>query len=171
MIAGMRLPYPDGILGLEISFVVVYLLIEKVRIRIASRGNKTEQVVPSGAGLLLAILSAIVHIYFIQLQTYVYVCAFSICSTLEAPCHTLAASVWTKSCTALAWPCWYWSSYWACWLPWHSWQHRRCTERTQEAISCPLHLPLELRWMRLHHSALQLPPRRQNLPGRRTVTR
>jgi hypothetical protein len=69
-ISGMKLPYPAGILGLEISFLVVYLLVEKVRIRIASRGNKTEQVVPSGASLLLAILSAIVHIYFIQLQTY-----------------------------------------------------------------------------------------------------
>ncbi len=67
----MRLPYPDGIFGLEVSFAVVYLLVEKVRMRITSRGNKTEQVVPSGAGILLAILSAIVHIYFIQLQTYV----------------------------------------------------------------------------------------------------
>lgn len=68
---GMHLVYPEGVFGAEVAFIVAYLLLEKARLRVSSRGNKTEQVLPTAAGLLAAFLSAILHVYYLALQTYV----------------------------------------------------------------------------------------------------
>lgn len=68
---GFYFPYPAGTLGAEISFAVAYLLVEKVRLRVMSRGNKTEMVLPMAGGLALALLVAIIHGYYIFGQAYV----------------------------------------------------------------------------------------------------
>ena len=69
----MHLVYPEGVFGAEVAFIVAYLLLEKARLRVSSRGNKTEQVLPTAAGLLAALLGIILHVYYLQLQTYVCV--------------------------------------------------------------------------------------------------
>ena len=65
------MPYPEGLLGLEISIIVAYLLVDKARMRISSRGNKTEMITPLAGGIILALFVGIFHGYYLLGQAYV----------------------------------------------------------------------------------------------------
>lgn len=101
MLAGLVLPYPDGTLGWEISFLVVYSIIEAARLfegafsfaspsrsqgrcvltprcslsryfwTTGKKGNLSEQAAPMSMFLLFSILVACVHFYFFQWQVFV----------------------------------------------------------------------------------------------------
>ncbi|CAM9149169.1 unnamed protein product [Discosporangium mesarthrocarpum] len=66
-----RYYYPSGALELEISTIVVFAVVEAVRIFLASKGNKTEQINPLLMSLGLAVPVVLVYIYNLALQTYV----------------------------------------------------------------------------------------------------
>jgi transmembrane protein 216 len=68
---GTRLPYPQDVLGLEIFGIVMIALIEPCRLLLASRGNKTESVVPIlwNLGLSLPLFGA--YTYYLQFQAFV----------------------------------------------------------------------------------------------------
>ena len=100
MAVGNALPYPDGTLGWEISFLIVYSIIEAARLfegafgftsssrndesrtdswlraitntaRPGKKGNLSEQAAPMSMFLFFSILVACVHFYFFQWQVFV----------------------------------------------------------------------------------------------------
>lgn len=68
---GSRLPYPQGVLGLEVFGVLMVGLIEPCRLLLASRGNKTEAAGPIALnlGLSLPLLGA--YVYYLRFQAFV----------------------------------------------------------------------------------------------------
>jgi hypothetical protein len=42
--AGLYLPFPDGGVASDLWLIIAFLIIDPVRISLASKGNKTEQV-------------------------------------------------------------------------------------------------------------------------------
>ena len=65
------LPYSPNALGLEVTFVFFYALIEWARLHRARRGNRTELIGPTLYALCLGVPVAVFHAYMLSLQTYV----------------------------------------------------------------------------------------------------
>ena len=63
--------YPKSGAAIEVSCVFLYALCETMRLFLASKGNKTEQINPLIASIVLAVPVIVAHVYFISLQTYV----------------------------------------------------------------------------------------------------
>lgn len=68
---GERLPYPEGVLGLEIFGFIMIALIEPCRLALASQGNKTETVTPLAWSLGLSLPLFGAHTYYVRYQTFV----------------------------------------------------------------------------------------------------
>ncbi|CAM9116009.1 unnamed protein product [Sphacelaria rigidula] len=63
--------YPGGALGVEISLTFLYAVVEILRLFLASKGNKAEQINPLVTSLGLAIPVVLLYAYSLSLQTYV----------------------------------------------------------------------------------------------------
>lgn len=63
--------YPGRFLGWELTTIFLYILIDKTRLLMASKGNKTGTISPFGYSLVLSAPIIILHAYYITLQTYV----------------------------------------------------------------------------------------------------
>mmetsp|Transcript_10179 Transcript_10179/g.26417 ORF Transcript_10179/g.26417 Transcript_10179/m.26417 type:complete len:144 (+) Transcript_10179:177-608(+) len=68
---GETLPYPSGILGLEIFGIFMVALIEPCRLLLASRGNKTETISPLVWELVLSLPLFGAHTYYLRFQAFV----------------------------------------------------------------------------------------------------
>jgi hypothetical protein len=71
---GTALPWPGqlgGLLALEICLIVLLAIIEFARLKLASRGNKTERAPPLIVSLLLSFPAAYLFFYFLYQQVYV----------------------------------------------------------------------------------------------------
>ncbi|CAM9228589.1 unnamed protein product [Ascophyllum nodosum] len=68
---GWRFYYPVGALELEISTTFLYALVETMRLFLASKGNKAEQINPLAMSLGLAAPVVLLYAYSLSLQTYV----------------------------------------------------------------------------------------------------
>ena len=66
--------YSASALGWEITIMVLMLTLEATRFQLASRGNKTEKFLPLAWSAGLAIPSLVGYCFFVDLQTYMYVC-------------------------------------------------------------------------------------------------
>lgn len=58
-------------LGFEITFLLLYLFIDVVRVRLGTRGNLTETVSPLVVSLVLTLPLIMGNLFFLYLQTYV----------------------------------------------------------------------------------------------------
>ena len=65
------LPYPPSALGGEVAFVFVFALLEWLRLRLASRGNRVELIWPLFLSLCLAAAVAVFHAFMLSAQVYV----------------------------------------------------------------------------------------------------
>ncbi|CAM9844500.1 unnamed protein product [Laminaria digitata] len=63
--------YPSGALELEISLLFLYGVVEMMRLCLASKGNKAEQINPLAMSLGLAVPVILVYAFILSLQTYV----------------------------------------------------------------------------------------------------
>mmetsp|Transcript_19137 Transcript_19137/g.37579 ORF Transcript_19137/g.37579 Transcript_19137/m.37579 type:complete len:140 (+) Transcript_19137:372-791(+) len=63
--------YPNGVLGMEVVFLVIYAALEKARVFQASKGNKTEEASPFVWSFVLSVGVLLIHLFYFQLQTYV----------------------------------------------------------------------------------------------------
>ncbi|CAM9092236.1 unnamed protein product [Chrysoparadoxa australica] len=63
--------YPSSAIGLEVCIVLLYGLIEYMRLFLTSKGNKTESIDPLGMGIVLSLPIMLVYVYMMSLQTYV----------------------------------------------------------------------------------------------------
>ena len=71
---GTALPYPGplgGLLALELCLIILLLALEYARLKLASRGNKTERATPLVLSLLLSFPAAYLFFYFMFQQVYV----------------------------------------------------------------------------------------------------
>ena len=71
---GTALPYPGplgGLLALELCLILLLLCLEYARLKLASRGNKTERATPLVLSLLLSFPNAYLFFYFMFQQVYV----------------------------------------------------------------------------------------------------
>ena len=87
---GQALPYPPTRFGWELSFVFFFIIIEacriyqgrwaclymmiiarNIRVSIATKGNKTEQIAPIIWSVSISIPVVVLAVYFVSLQTYV----------------------------------------------------------------------------------------------------
>lgn len=68
---GSRLPYPANVLGLEIFGVLMVALIEPCRLLLASRGNKTESVLPLALNLGISLPLFGAYAYYLRYQAFV----------------------------------------------------------------------------------------------------
>ena len=68
---GNALPYPSGVLGLEIFGIIMIAFIEPCRLLLGSRGNKTETVTPLGWALGLSLPLFGAHAYYLRFQVFV----------------------------------------------------------------------------------------------------
>lgn len=68
---GLEFLYATNVLGTEIFFLFVYLALEFIRLHMASRGNKLEQVGPLIWSAFFSAGVIVLYIFFFQWQTYV----------------------------------------------------------------------------------------------------
>lgn len=68
---GNQFLYSEGVLGTEVFFLFVYVLLEWVRLFQASKGNKIEQVGPLLWSLLFAVAVVVIHVFYFEMQTFV----------------------------------------------------------------------------------------------------
>mmetsp|Transcript_22770 Transcript_22770/g.31215 ORF Transcript_22770/g.31215 Transcript_22770/m.31215 type:complete len:145 (+) Transcript_22770:26-460(+) len=63
--------YPSSFLGLDMTTIFCYLIMDIVRLILASKGNKTSMVPPLTLSLVLAVGVIVLHAYYISLMTYI----------------------------------------------------------------------------------------------------
>lgn len=70
--AGWNLPYEQGLFGLEITFMILFAVVELPRLQLGSSGNKAEKL--THIFLMVALSTAVLlyFIYYTTLQTFVY---------------------------------------------------------------------------------------------------
>lgn len=68
---GKRYFYTSSALGWEILMVILLLILDLSRLRLASRGNLTEEFIPSAWSCSLAPPVLVGYIFFLRLQSYV----------------------------------------------------------------------------------------------------
>ena len=66
------LPYPEDIFAVEISLFIVFCILQYFRLEVGQRSNKTESRGFTILLLLLSIVSFLGNIFFLVLQTYMY---------------------------------------------------------------------------------------------------
>mmetsp|Transcript_30403 Transcript_30403/g.30903 ORF Transcript_30403/g.30903 Transcript_30403/m.30903 type:complete len:153 (-) Transcript_30403:74-532(-) len=67
----LRYYFPAYILGWELSALFLYVIIEMIRLLLVSKGNKTISRLCLSLSLFLAIPILVLHVYYMELQTYV----------------------------------------------------------------------------------------------------
>jgi len=70
---GYILPFPPRSIGPEITGIFFYMIIQYIRLKIGSNGNKTETAVYLFYCTILGIPVIVSYVFYIQLQTYVLV--------------------------------------------------------------------------------------------------
>ncbi|CAM9530293.1 unnamed protein product [Ectocarpus sp. 6 AP-2014] len=68
---GWRYYYPSWALELEVSLTILYGVVEMMRLFLASKGNKAEQINPLAMSLGLAVPVILLYAFSLALQTYV----------------------------------------------------------------------------------------------------
>ena len=68
---GNEFLYANNVLGTEIFFLVLYIVLEYIRLYMASRGNKSEKITPLIWSVLFSSGVLLIHVFYFQLQTYV----------------------------------------------------------------------------------------------------
>ena len=70
---GYYLPYPSRTpgLGIDVTSVFIFAILESFRIFTASLGNKTEQIPPLFISIFLGIGSVVMNVFFLEWQIYV----------------------------------------------------------------------------------------------------
>mmetsp|Transcript_702 Transcript_702/g.1153 ORF Transcript_702/g.1153 Transcript_702/m.1153 type:complete len:147 (+) Transcript_702:54-494(+) len=67
----VRYYYPGNILGWDFVTVFCYAMVESSRLFLATKGNKTSQLGPLTASMLLSLPIIVLHAYYMELQLYV----------------------------------------------------------------------------------------------------
>ncbi|CAM9183049.1 unnamed protein product [Ectocarpus fasciculatus] len=68
---GWRYYYPSWALELEVSLTILYGAVEMMRLFLASKGNKAEQINPLAMSLGLSVPVILLYAFSLALQTYV----------------------------------------------------------------------------------------------------
>ena len=68
---GLSLPYRNAGLGFELTFLVVYAMIDWGRLYLGSLGNLTETAKPLAVFVVLSLPLIFANVFFLRLQTYV----------------------------------------------------------------------------------------------------
>ena len=63
--------YPPNAYGWEMAFLLLILVVDKIRLDLASRGNHLEQIKPLAYSGILSVPMVVGYVYFLELQVYV----------------------------------------------------------------------------------------------------